>query len=353
MSDTVGFIDRLPHALVAAFRATLEEVADADLVLHVIDAAAPERDRRMAAVRRVLEEVGASTCRCSRCTTSATSSTPDERRRLRASRSDGAVHFGADRGGRRRAARADRVAARARRPPRDPDVRSRDDRPTASASRGSIATPACSQHVEHGRRTSRSWPTCRGACWRVLQEAEKQADDSPDALRARDPASPGVALGDAPATVRPAPVVTTPTVPGFRLSRNAAGGLARVATSAFASSGAGSSCRRAIPRERRAGVRRGAEAQRRRSTRRKPDWRTPSSRTRTSRTPSCRFDRALQARSPGTPRRWSAAVRRSSEPAGWRRRATSFEAALAADSSLADVRRRLDVLALRDPAGHA
>src|SRR5437773_341570 len=59
VSDTVGFIDRLPHALVAAFRATLEEVADADLVLHVIDAAAPDRDRRIAAVRQVMEEVGA------------------------------------------------------------------------------------------------------------------------------------------------------------------------------------------------------------------------------------------------------------------------------------------------------
>jgi GTP-binding protein HflX len=59
ISDTVGFIDRLPHALVAAFRATLEEVADADLVLHVIDASAQDRDRRMAAVRQVLEEVGA------------------------------------------------------------------------------------------------------------------------------------------------------------------------------------------------------------------------------------------------------------------------------------------------------
>jgi GTPase len=59
VSDTVGFIDRLPHALVAAFRATLEEVADADLVLHVIDAAAADRDRRIAAVRRVLDEVGA------------------------------------------------------------------------------------------------------------------------------------------------------------------------------------------------------------------------------------------------------------------------------------------------------
>ena len=59
VSDTVGFIDRLPHALVAAFRATLEEVSEADLVIHVIDASAPDRDRRINAVRLVLEEVGA------------------------------------------------------------------------------------------------------------------------------------------------------------------------------------------------------------------------------------------------------------------------------------------------------
>ena len=59
ISDTVGFIDRLPHTLVAAFRATLEQVAEADLVLHVIDAANPERDRHVDAVRRVLAEVGA------------------------------------------------------------------------------------------------------------------------------------------------------------------------------------------------------------------------------------------------------------------------------------------------------
>ena len=59
LSDTVGFIDRLPHTLVAAFRATLEETADADLVLHVIDASNPERERHLAAVIRVLEEVGA------------------------------------------------------------------------------------------------------------------------------------------------------------------------------------------------------------------------------------------------------------------------------------------------------
>lgn len=59
LSDTVGFIERLPHTLVAAFRATLEQVAESDLVLHVIDVASPERDRHIEAVRRVLEDVGA------------------------------------------------------------------------------------------------------------------------------------------------------------------------------------------------------------------------------------------------------------------------------------------------------
>jgi GTP-binding protein HflX len=59
ISDTVGFIDRLPHTLVAAFRATLEEVVSADLLLHVIDAGSPGVEHRVAAVRRTLEEVGA------------------------------------------------------------------------------------------------------------------------------------------------------------------------------------------------------------------------------------------------------------------------------------------------------
>jgi GTP-binding protein HflX len=58
-ADTVGFIDRLPHQLVAAFHATLEEVSAANLLLHVADAAAPDRERRDTAVRSVLEEVGA------------------------------------------------------------------------------------------------------------------------------------------------------------------------------------------------------------------------------------------------------------------------------------------------------
>ena len=59
VSDTVGFIDRLPHSLVAAFRATLEEVAASDLLVHVIDASNPDRELQMSAVRSVLAEVGA------------------------------------------------------------------------------------------------------------------------------------------------------------------------------------------------------------------------------------------------------------------------------------------------------
>jgi GTP-binding protein HflX len=82
VSDTVGFIDRLPHALVAAFRATLEEVAEADLILHVIDAAAPDRLRRMDAVRKVLEEVGALDVPLIDVYNKCDAITDDERRRL-------------------------------------------------------------------------------------------------------------------------------------------------------------------------------------------------------------------------------------------------------------------------------
>ena len=57
--DTVGFIQKLPHQLVAAFRATLEEVTEADLLLHVMDASADDMDEREAAVNDVLKEIGA------------------------------------------------------------------------------------------------------------------------------------------------------------------------------------------------------------------------------------------------------------------------------------------------------
>ncbi len=59
LSDTVGFIRDLPHDLVAAFRATLAEAAEADLLLHVIDAAHPCRDEQAAAVDAVIREIGA------------------------------------------------------------------------------------------------------------------------------------------------------------------------------------------------------------------------------------------------------------------------------------------------------
>jgi len=59
LSDTVGFIRDLPHDLVAAFGATLSEAADADLLLHVIDASAANRDEQIAAVDAVLSDIGA------------------------------------------------------------------------------------------------------------------------------------------------------------------------------------------------------------------------------------------------------------------------------------------------------
>jgi GTP-binding protein HflX len=59
LSDTVGFIRQLPHTLVAAFRATLEETVHADLLLHVVDASSADREAQIAAVNEVLAEIGA------------------------------------------------------------------------------------------------------------------------------------------------------------------------------------------------------------------------------------------------------------------------------------------------------
>jgi GTP-binding protein HflX len=59
LTDTVGFVQRLPTTLVAAFRATLEEVVEADLLLHVVDASHPQVQRQVAAVEQILEEIGA------------------------------------------------------------------------------------------------------------------------------------------------------------------------------------------------------------------------------------------------------------------------------------------------------
>ncbi len=59
LADTVGFVRRLPHQLVEAFRSTLEEVADADLILHVVDGSHPDPEGQLAAVRAVFVDVGA------------------------------------------------------------------------------------------------------------------------------------------------------------------------------------------------------------------------------------------------------------------------------------------------------
>jgi GTP-binding protein HflX len=59
LSDTVGFIRDLPHKLVEAFKATLQEAAEADLLLHVVDASSPQLVEQMAEVERVLDEIGA------------------------------------------------------------------------------------------------------------------------------------------------------------------------------------------------------------------------------------------------------------------------------------------------------
>src|SRR6476659_9289957 len=59
MSDTVGFVRDLPHGLVEAFRSTLEEVADSDLILHVVDGSHPDPEGQIAAVREVFGEIGA------------------------------------------------------------------------------------------------------------------------------------------------------------------------------------------------------------------------------------------------------------------------------------------------------
>ena len=59
ISDTVGFIRGLPHQLIEAFKSTLDETAEADLLLHVVDAASPARTEQMAEVERVLREIGA------------------------------------------------------------------------------------------------------------------------------------------------------------------------------------------------------------------------------------------------------------------------------------------------------
>ncbi|MCU1449638.1 MAG: GTP-binding protein [Acidimicrobiales bacterium] len=59
LSDTVGFVRKLPHQLVEAFRSTLEVVKESDLLVHVVDASAPDPEEQIEAVRSVLADIGA------------------------------------------------------------------------------------------------------------------------------------------------------------------------------------------------------------------------------------------------------------------------------------------------------
>lgn len=59
LADTVGFVRELPHELIAAFRSTLQEARDADLLMHVVDASDPKRDERIQNVHKVLSDIGA------------------------------------------------------------------------------------------------------------------------------------------------------------------------------------------------------------------------------------------------------------------------------------------------------
>jgi GTP-binding protein HflX len=84
--DTVGFIQKLPHSLVAAFRATLEEVTEADLLLHVMDASAEDMAEREAAVDEVLAEIGADERPRIEVLNKADQLTPERRRALQDAR---------------------------------------------------------------------------------------------------------------------------------------------------------------------------------------------------------------------------------------------------------------------------
>ena len=179
LSDTVGFIDRLPHTLVAAFRATLEETADADLVLHVIDAANPERERHVAAVTRVLEEVGAIEVPRVEVYNKIDQLSADERRRIQEA-DPSALLISAHTGrGLRRAARQRRVASWRSIRSVSPSSSTSPIPCTPSGWPGSIATRPCTA-TRRWAIARRSRPMCRAGCcrwwaWRRRRSRRREA----------------------------------------------------------------------------------------------------------------------------------------------------------------------------------
>jgi GTP-binding protein HflX len=91
LSDTVGFVRNLPHQLVEAFKSTLEEAAEADLLLHVVDVAAPDPEGRIRVVRQVLEEIGAAALPELMVGNKADAASPVEITRFRATHPDAEV----------------------------------------------------------------------------------------------------------------------------------------------------------------------------------------------------------------------------------------------------------------------
>jgi len=113
LTDTVGFVKKLPHTLVEAFRSTLEETVSSDLLLHVVDAAQPDPAVQIEAVRRVLGEIGAAEIPTI-LALNKRDLVPDEEAAMLSARHPGAVFISAARGdglGNLLAVLADRVAA--------------------------------------------------------------------------------------------------------------------------------------------------------------------------------------------------------------------------------------------------
>ena len=206
MSDTVGFVRHLPHQLVEAFRSTLEEVAESDLILHVVDGSHPDPEGQLGAVREVLAEIGAGDVPELVVINKADTADPMVLARLRqrephsvvVSAKTGEGIAGGDRGRRGRAAPAGRrvqgaAALRARRPDqpaaparrdrvdgahrrRDPRRRSRQ----RGSRRGARGLRRLSHAVLGGRRQVGS------ACDPATQDAEREHHRQYDAAQRRD-----------------------------------------------------------------------------------------------------------------------------------------------------------------------
>jgi GTP-binding protein HflX len=120
LADTVGFVRHLPTQLVEAFRSTLEEVADADLILHVVDAADADPEAQIRAVREVLSDVGAAGVPEQIAFNKVDAATPETLLRLR--RLDGDAVFVSARTGAGLDELRDRIDARLPRPEVDMTV---------------------------------------------------------------------------------------------------------------------------------------------------------------------------------------------------------------------------------------